>query len=159
MFGKDLSQCTLNNTPELILAGKNKKCKVLQVYDGDTIWLATKINGKYYKIRVRMKGYDSPELRPKLDTLNRDEEIAAAKKAKERLENLILNKIVHVRFFKNDKYGRPLCDIYRYTKLFCIFDTIDCNSINNIMINEGYGYKYDGGTKHKYKNLKIITYT
>lgn len=156
MFCDSLKNCTFDNINELSLEGKQKKCKVVRVYDGDTLWLATKIYGSYYKLKVRMMGYDSPELKPKLNIVGREQEINAAQLAKSKLESLILDEIVSVKFFKNDKYGRPLCNIYLYKTKYCIFKYIDNKSINSIMIEEGHGYKYSGGTKQKYKDLKII---
>ena len=58
-------------------------------------------------------------------------------------------------FFKDDKYGRPLCNIYLYKTKYCIFKYIDTYSINDIMIDNGFGYKYNGGKKKNFKDLQV----
>lgn len=40
-----------------------KEGKVLKVYDGDTITIASKIEDKFYKFSVRIRGVDCPEFR------------------------------------------------------------------------------------------------
>ncbi len=130
---------------------------VKSVYDGDTItvYIPMKIsiysNMSYdfidpinlndkticnYEIKLRLFGIDTPELKPSKTLPNREEHIKKAIKAKEFLENLILNKVVRIEFLSNDKYGRPLGIIY-----------IKDININELMIEEGFAKEYDGGTK------------
>ena len=94
-----------------------------------------------------MFGYDSPELHPLKSTPNREKEVAAAVRAKEFLESLILNKIVTAEFYKYDKYGRPLCNIFipdpDSSKIVC--KNLLC--VNTLMIRKGYGQEYMGGKK------------
>ena len=137
---------------------------VESVYDGDTITILIPIKLSIYnmcssnsidlysntnpseqivlnKIRVRLEGIDTPELKPKKNLPNRDEHIAKAKEARDFLSGLILHKIIKVSFGENDKYWRPLVNLY-------IEDNFN-NSIylNDLMIKKGFAYKYDGGTK------------
>lgn len=132
---------------------------VESVYDGDTITIlipiqihtynmvdsnsidlnsdSNKTNTIYFnKIKLRLLGIDTPEMKPRKDLPNREEHITKAKEAKDFLSNLILGKIITVKFLQNDKYGRPLANIY-----------IDSICINSLMIEKGYAKKYDGGTK------------
>ena len=46
------------------LKGIKTYCKVLSIYDGDTITIGCKVWGKYFKLKIRMFGYDSPEMKP-----------------------------------------------------------------------------------------------
>lgn len=111
--------------------------KIVEVYDGDTCFAIFKYKNEYIKFKIRMQGYDSPELKPSLDHKDRENEIINAKKAKKQLEEYILNKIVILYCGNWDKYGRLLGTIY--------FNNIN---INELMIKNGFGYRYNGGTKH-----------
>ncbi len=90
----------------------------------------------YSKIKVRLAGIDTPEIKPKKNIPNRQEHIAKAKEARDFLSKLILKKSPRIKFLHNDLYGRPLVRVY-----------IDNILINNLMIEKGHAKKYDGGTK------------
>ena len=90
----------------------------------------------YSKIKVRLAGIDTPEIKPKKNIQSRQEHIAKAKEARDFLSNLILKKSPRIKFLHNDLYGRPLVRIY-----------MDDILINNLMIEKGYAKKYNGGTK------------
>ena len=144
---KLLEQTEFNTTPAFTLDNIKTNIKVLKVYDGDTIWISIHLYGRFLKFKVRMLGYDSPELHPKLNLPNRNEHMKRAIDAKQYLESLILNKIVTGEFYKFDKYGRALCNIY-------IPDpsskTIICKNpvcVNTLMIRNGHGVPYMGGSK------------
>ena len=129
-------------TPKFSLEGQTKLCKVVDVYDGDTCRVVFNHNGKINKWNVRMLGYDSPEMKPSKSNPNRNEIKIRAKKSKEYLKSLIANtnnQLVYLKCGKFDKYGRLLGEIY--------IDLNDKQSANDLMIINGYGYKYDGGTK------------
>ena len=114
--------------------------KIVRVYDGDTCFAVFKMGNDFVKFKLRMEGYDSPEMKPPLDQANREKEKKDALKAKEELERLVLNKVVFLHCGKWDKYGRLLGKI--------IINNID---VNQHMIKHGYGYVYDGGTKKQYE--------
>tara|TARA_Y100000389_G_scaffold27418_1_gene23521 strand:- start:2938 stop:3390 length:453 start_codon:yes stop_codon:yes gene_type:complete len=118
------------------LAGKKLKCKPVHIYDGDTIHVIIILNNKPCKWKVRMLGYDSPEMKPLKSKENREDEIKRAKEARDALKSLIFNKVVEIEFGEFDKYGRPL-------------GTICANkiNINEWMIKNNHGYPYNGGTK------------
>ena len=136
---------TNNKTPMFSLENKIKLCKVVNVYDGDTCKVVFKMNNQLSRWNIRMTGYDTPEMRPPKSQANRDEEIKAAKEAKDFLISKIMNKnqLVYIKCGKFDKYGRLLGEIY--------INKNDKKSINQIMIDEGHGYAYDGGTKKAFK--------
>lgn len=119
------------------LDGYSTQAKVVDVYDGDTCTIVFKWEGKYRKFKCRCYGYDSPEMKPRLDIENRDEIKENAIKAKNRLTELTKN-IVRIECMNFDKYGRLLVKLYKSNNI----------SINEIMVNEGHGYVYHGGTKH-----------
>jgi endonuclease YncB( thermonuclease family) len=108
--------------------------KVIKVYDGDTITIASKMpydNSPLYRFHVRLNGIDSPEIKGK----NPDEK-NVAKLAKEFVSSLVLQKTVTLENIQNDKYGRILADVY-----------FEGKHINNLLINERLAVKYDGGKK------------
>ena len=127
------------NTDEIQLFSLNNHYttgKVVDVYDGDTCTIVFKWEGKYRKFKCRCYGYDSPEMKPRLNIENREDIIKKAKEAKLRLQQLTAG-VVNVRCLHFDKYGRLLVELFN-----------DSASINSLMIKEGHGYVYHGGTKH-----------
>ena len=128
-----------NDLPLYELVG-NYRCKVVDVYDGDTVTIVLYNKFSYEKHKLRMYGYDSPEMKPRLDKENRDDEIRKAKLAKEFLKDLLLNKIVEFESMGYDKYGRLLGKLY-------IINYCDKQEVNMLMIDKGHGYAYFGGTK------------
>lgn len=112
--------------------------KVIKVYDGDTITIASKLpfeNSPLYRLSVRLNGIDTPEIKGK--GISEDEK-EAAKVARDFVSNMILNKYVRLENIETEKYGRILADVY-----------IDNNHINDLLLKERYAVKYNGGTKIK----------
>ena len=109
--------------------------KVIKVYDGDTFTLASTLPNMIepiYRFSVRLNGIDTPEIKGKSKT-----EKELAKKARDALNNLIMNKVITMKNVSTEKYGRILADVY----LGDLF-------VNEWMIKEKYAVSYDGGTKH-----------
>ena len=109
--------------------------KVIKVYDGDTITIASKIpipNSPLYRFSVRLNGIDTPEIKGKTEN-----EKNAAKKVQKALEDLILQKNITLKNVATEKYGRILADVY-----------LEELHINEWLINNKYAVRYDGGTKH-----------
>ena len=122
----------------------NKKtflAKVVDVYDGDTCTIIIKNKKELQKYKVRMLGYDSRKIKPRKNINNREEIIKKAKEAKNALIDKINNKLVYIDCGSWDKYGRLLGTLYsiKNNKKFV--------NINQWMINNNYGYIYNGGTK------------
>jgi len=134
----DLLKCTKENTRDYCFKDQVKQCKVLDIYDGDTITIAIKLENIIFKRKVRMYGYDSPEMRPSKKLENRDEIKKNALISKQILCDKILNKIVNIKILGFDKYGRILGIIY-----------YENEDINDFMVKNNYGYSYFGGTKKK----------
>jgi hypothetical protein len=114
------------------------------IYDGDTLSIIFVYNGTPVKYRCRALGYDSPEMKPSLSNPNRTAEKALAQKAKDRFIELLTkhaDKNIFIKCHEFDKYGRLLVEIWNY---------VDKESINTIMIDEGHGKPYQGGTKEKW---------
>jgi micrococcal nuclease len=112
--------------------------KVIKVYDGDTITIASKLpydSSPLYRLSVRLNGIDTPEIKGKDIS---EEEKHEAILVRDFLSKLILNKFVRLENIETEKYGRILADVY-----------IDNIHLNELLIKERYAVKYDGGTKKK----------
>ena len=118
--------------------------KHCNIYDGDTFSAIFEYKGEIIKYRCRCLGYDTPEMRPRLNDENREHEKELALKAKNRFIELLNKhptKLIKIECFEFDKYGRLLVKV---------FNLIDEKSINEIMVDEGHAKEYDGGTKEKW---------
>lgn len=113
---------------------------VTRVLDGDTVECTVDclFDIKQADLQIRLYGIDTPETNStKVELRN------AAKAAKARLTELVLNKAVKLTSYKNidanldtDKFGRYLAIIH-----------LDGVNINQQLITEGYGVEYFGGKK------------
>ena len=113
--------------------------KVIKVYDGDTITIASRLpftNSPIYKFPVRLLGIDCPEIKGSTET-----EKNLAKSARDALSSRINGKMVILKNVSTEKYGRLLADVY-----------IDGENMNQWMLNNNYAVKYDGGTKSRPDN-------
>ncbi len=150
--------------PEFSLCGQTLLGKVVECYDADTCKIVLPLLGNMYKFTCRLNGIDTPEIKPRKDKPNRDNEIIWAKKARAELLRLICtgidnkcfdnldikkeeviqqlqnNKVlVQVKCLEFDKYGRLLVELYSQNEPLKAF--------NNILVEKGLAVSYDGGTK------------
>ena len=133
------------------------ECELIKVVDGDTIdcWIDLGFKVKW-KARVRYMGLDTWESR------TRDlEDKAKGLLAKARNNELLEQGIFKLRSFGTGKYGRVLGEIFVAPDFVgdhiqeCISNPeskIDLSSdgwvsVNDILMEEGHAYEYDGGTK------------
>lgn len=144
--------------PEFSLAGKTLQGKVVSCYDGDTFHAVLDTAFGLWRFSCRMAGYDTPEMKPPKAKADREIEKARALKSKHALltkvsdsapdlattpTNIELDasvqrnrKVVQIVCKEFDKYGRLLVEVLTET-----------GTVNDWMIQQGYGYAYDGGTK------------
>ncbi len=117
--------------------------KVVYVYDGDTVHIVIPYKKEYIKLKCRLLGIDTPELRV---AEQKEKGLIAKKRLIEILEES--KYIVKVKCHNFDKYGRVLITLF----------TLNNNntSINQTLINEGHAYEYDGGTKKNITNIMYI---
>jgi len=133
------------------------ECELIRVVDGDTIdcWIDLGFKVKW-KARVRYMGLDTWESR------TRDlEEKAKGLLAKARNKELLEQGIFKLKSFGTGKYGRVLGEIFVAPDFVgehiteCIANPesrIDLSydgwvSVNDILMEEGHAYEYDGGKK------------
>lgn len=88
-------------------------------YDGDT---CTTKNGE----KIRLACIDAPEIKGK------NAEPIKAKKSKEFLSNLFLNKKVFIKRITTDRYGRTVAELL-----------IDDINIQKLLVNKGYAKVYE----------------
>ena len=126
--------------------------EINRVLDGDTIDVTIDLGFDLYKKeRVRIAGVDTPEKRTR-DLEEKELGIDATNWLKARLEGAIAGDddlIIRTELVGGmGKYGRLLGWLY-------IGDAT--LSLNELMIDEGYAWVYDGGTKQKnFEELREI---
>jgi micrococcal nuclease len=115
------------------------QAKIVSVYDGDTVKAIFPLNGVLYKWNCRLTGIDTPEIRTS-DKLQKK----FGYEVRDKLRDKILNKVVTLKCQDLDKYGRLLTQIH-------IGDTC----INQWLIDQGYAFVYDGGTKQSWTSFLL----
>ena len=170
-----LLNCKDSNIGTFTLKDKEFYAKVVNVYDADTCKAVFFLNDELVKYTIRLKGLDSPEIRLPSSDIYREYQILEAKKSRNRLIQLctdckleleskltktkiqkLINenkKIIKLKCYEFDKYGRLLADLY-YSENTETTVTEKC--INKQLIEEGYAYEYDGGTKRKFDYSKYL---
>lgn len=104
------------------------KAKITEVYDGDTVTALVDLGFRIsFEIKIRLLGIDTPELR--------GEERPQGLAARDRLRELVLGKeiILKTEKDKQEKFGRWLGEL---------FFPDDDQSVNQRMLQEGFGKKY-----------------
>ena len=126
--------------------------EINRVLDGDTIDVTIDLGFDLYKKeRVRVAGVDTPEKRTR-DLEEKALGIDATNWLKKKLEDTIAgDEELSIRtelVGGMGKYGRLLGWLYIGEDLI---------SLNELMIDEGYAWEYDGGTKQKdFEQLRVI---
>ena len=124
---------------EFSLEGNKVLCKIVDVYDGDSVKVVFYTFNTLHKWSVRLKGINTPELRPSRKLENRLEIIQKAKESRDHLKKIFEenNNLVYILCGDFGKYGRLLGTFF-----------IDVNkndfkdSINYQMIHDGYANVY-----------------
>lgn len=117
--------------------------EIIKIVDGDTVDVLIDLGFDLSKKeRVRLAGIDSPESRTK-DLAEKH----LGLEAKGYLLELLLNaENLTVKTEKDGKYGRMLGWFYN--------NEFSKYSFNQQMVDEGYAWEYDGGSKEK--DLQIL---
>ena len=158
-MNNDIMNCT-KDTPEFSLCGLTLVGKVVEMYDADTCKIALPLQNSFYKFTCRLNGIDTPEIKPRKDKPNREQEIIWAKKARAELLSLVCNtkidnleikkediinilqnnkNLISVKCLGFDKFGRVLVELYNIND--------NTKSFNDILVEKQLAVKYDGGTK------------
>ena len=166
-----LNQQLKKQTSEIPLfdfKGQTHSVKVVDVYDGDTCQVILRFNKGWYKFKVRSLGYDTPEIKPLKNVANREKLIKMAIDSRNyfisRLTNISIKpnstkkeikelldantKLVTMKCHGWDKYGRILVYIYSKKR--------DKKSFNQILLDEGLAYAYDGSKKRNFDEWSVL---
>ncbi len=135
-----LKNITYKDVEFFSFEGYKTWAKCVKIYDGDTGTFVFYYHHIPYKFKMRLMGIDTPEIRSK-----NEKEVELAIKAKNRLIELIDDKLVYLECLNYDKYGRILTYIYADKKMQ--------KSFNQILVDEGLAYVYDGGKKQDFDEL------
>jgi endonuclease YncB( thermonuclease family) len=100
-----------------LIAAEPVEWKVVSVHDGDTL---TAVDASNVQHKVRLHGIDAPEVKQAFGT-----------KARDRLAELTLRKVVRVNVHEHDRYGRLLADIEAAGQ-----------SVNRRMVADGMAWHY-----------------
>lgn len=138
-----LSEKTKDNTEFMTLNGNIYGAKVVHIYDGDTMHVVFKEFGNYYKWNCRVQGVDTPEIRTK-----NAKEKEFGYQVRDILRDRMLDKIVKIRTYDFDKYGRLLIDVF-------MPDEEDEVMLSQWLIQNKYAHAYDGGTKETWEHLSL----
>jgi micrococcal nuclease len=114
--------------------------KVLKVVDGDTIDVDIDLGFDIsYTQRVRLDGIDTPESRTK-DLKEKALGLECKDFVSKQIKAATIFTIKTEKLDSSEKYGRILGWVY--------LDNAS-KSLNELMIDNGYAWTYDGGTKKK----------
>jgi endonuclease YncB( thermonuclease family) len=123
---------------------KIRLCKVVKVYDGDTLTVAVPLfNGVFdpewevYYFNVRIRGIDAPEIKTKNVV-----EKALSLAARDALRALVMGESVYLENVSTEKYGRLLCDVVLKKDELCV-----CIDVGKWMLEKGHAVVYVGDTK------------
>ena len=116
-------------------------CKVVKVYDGDTIYVdipnTHQLFGK--SIPIRVAHIDTPELKGKCPA-----EIIAANTAKNLVKKMLpVGSIVTLKHVRRDNYFRVLAEV-----------DINGGDIGTVLINAGLARPYEGSAKKSWCSAK-----
>ena len=129
------------------------QCELIRVLDGDTIdcWIDLGFDLKIKK-RIRYMGIDTWESR----TRDKEEKVKGLA-AKARNKELLEAGVFKIISYGTGKFGRVLGEIFVSPDAVGheVSENVDKTkdglvSINDILINEGHAYEYDGGKKKKF---------
>jgi endonuclease YncB( thermonuclease family) len=144
--------------PYFSLEGLKTWCRVIDIYDGDTITVVIPLLTTMYKFHIRLYGLDTPEIKSSNEE-NKQKAILARNRLIELCTDIPTNVatnlktrkeiqkffdetiyLVWISCYNMDKYGRVLANIYK---------TSDSDkAFSQILIQEKLGYEYFGKTKN-----------
>lgn len=78
-----LESATFDSVPYFSLEGNSYTGKVVDVYDGDTLTVLTNIDNRLVKLRCRIAGVDTPEMKPPKDAADRNKIKETARQARD----------------------------------------------------------------------------
>mmetsp|Transcript_17960 Transcript_17960/g.31757 ORF Transcript_17960/g.31757 Transcript_17960/m.31757 type:complete len:154 (-) Transcript_17960:895-1356(-) len=133
---------TASSVSTFSLEGKVVDAKVVSVYDGDTVTIATfcldGVNCTAFK--CRLVGINTPEIR----TRDKKEKVAGYA-ARDALREVLEGRVVKVRCGPFDKYGRLLATI----------EAPGVGDVAEMLVTQGHAMRYDGGRRLPFYQWEI----
>ena len=130
---KALNDCHKGDYTILNLYNYSTDCKVVDVYDGDSIEVIFDYTDKQrLEVKVRMYGYDAPDIKRPKNEENKEEMKRLAEDIRDKLREQILNTVCTITFKGWDNYGRVKGVIIK-----------DGLCINQWMLDNSYGTLVD----------------
>lgn len=113
--------------------------KVIKVYDGDTITVASRLPGSdtCYRFSVRLAGIDCPEIKSRSAS-----EKEVAQLAKQFVTSQVMDQVVELKNVEMEKYGRLLAQVWYHESY-----TGDRLCLNEEICGRRLAVAYNGGTK------------
>ena len=141
---KLIEECDQNKVRKFSFKDQTMIAKCVKCYDGDTITVILAVENNVHKFSVRFLGIDCAEIKS-----SNPEERELGKKARDFLASRILNKFVILKCGEFDKYGRILAEVYetQTNKNEPVKPLKWENSVNYLMLENKYGYKYYGAKR------------
>ena len=132
----------LRSLPRVETEKGRRRCRIVDVYDGDTCTIVARFDGRLRRRRCRLAGIDAPEL---CGAHARPEE---ARASRDFLKSIISNGVLWVHYDGLDKYGRLLIR-FRVSerRRGCALCPPPRRWVAEAMIESGHAVAYDGGTK------------
>lgn len=121
-----------HSAPLFSFDGVCGKAVVTSCYDGDSFDIAMTLYGSPLKLKTRLHGLDTPELRTK-NLLEKQ----LAYVARDRVRALCQDRVVNVSLMHFEKYGRTMVKV----------ELEDGKDLTQLLIDEKLAVPYDGKTK------------
>lgn len=135
----DLTDADIKSLLQDQLEGQTYEVRIVNVYDGDTFTCIYK-DTQFVAANCRLLGVDCPELRPRLNTPDRDTIVAAAKSARDfvkRWTGKPEKYTYYAKFGGLEKYKRRLVSITRVAG-----ETVQ--DLTSALLEKGHGKPYNG---------------
>tara|TARA_B110000259_G_C13894619_1_gene354347 strand:+ start:318 stop:884 length:567 start_codon:yes stop_codon:yes gene_type:complete len=152
-----------NSTNNFSLEGKYIRCRLVDIYDGDTCTCILYVFNNYYKFNIRLADIDTCEISSKIYNVkelgykarmflfkrvtNLDEDLYISRKE---MRNKLNKKVylLNILCGEFDKYGRLLGWLFNKDILYkCSKELLLLKSLNTELLNERLAYKYNGKSK------------
>ena len=109
---------------------------LVKIVDGDTVDVLIDLGfNTTKKERVRLLGIDTPE--------------SATKDLAEKKLGLEAKEYITQWFVKNTPFRLQTTKDDKYGRILGVFTGLDGKTLNSCLVDEGYAWAYDGGTKKK----------
>lgn len=147
IFSQDeqLMKIDVTKVPGVICQNDPIRALVVDVYDGDTITVVFLLGDTPIKIKIRIKGIDTPEIRSGKGKLKIEKQ--AAKKCRDYLNSLVGDKIVTLIITDWDKFGGRVIGTILFDDETCVTDH---------MIQSGYARPYSGDRKKDWTKQELV---